>query len=181
MLQHVHVEPRDGHQSLAREIFPEVFTYTEHIDIPSWRKRMLQELEKGLRWMRLLFAKVVRLSDNLIHQVRQEHLESQPLEEIIDAPRESGTPSVHVESQSVPANSLEALRIQEQKLILAIAQNPRDTQLYKEIGDVYGKLKSYSDAKEAFAKVLKLDPKDTTAQEKLLVLQEFPSDESQKQ
>ncbi len=62
---------------------------------------------------------------------------------------------------------LEDLRLQEQRLILAIAKTPRDPDLYKIIGDIYTQTEEYEDAKEAYQRALKLDPDDYIIKTKL--------------
>ncbi|MEK7124972.1 MAG: tetratricopeptide repeat protein [Patescibacteria group bacterium] len=172
-LRRLEVHAGDLHKPFFRELFPEAVDAVGQIDARSWREQSLRELEKILRWLRLALTKIVSASDTLIHRVRQEHIHSRPLEDVVE--------EMHEEKKSVPThpviadNPILPLRQREQELIEAIAQNPRDSQLYKEIGDLYAKLKNYKDAKEAYATVLKLTPDDTAAEKKLSqVLKQLP-------
>lgn len=167
-------ETRTVGGSLAKEMFPEIAELVGHVDLSLWRERTLRELEKLLRWLRLALGIVTRGADHLIHRVRQEHLQSKPLERIVEETHTAAVepPPADIVQQENPAV---LLRHREQELIVAIAQNPRDPQLYKEIGELYAKLKSYGDAKEAFETALKLRPKDAKAQQELsAVLNELP-------
>jgi cytochrome c-type biogenesis protein CcmH/NrfG len=52
----------------------------------------------------------------------------------------------------------EQLRAEEQRLIVEVAQNPKDHQLYSDLARVYMRLRVYTDAVEALQQALKLEP-----------------------
>ena len=179
-LQRLEVGAEDLYKPFMGEMFPEVADAVAHIDIRAWRQESLRELEKLLRWLRLALTKVVSASDTLIHKVRQEHIQSRSIDEVVEATHEVKKQDI-VALAAAAENPLSTLRQREQELIEAIAQNPRNSQLYKEIGDLYAKLKNYEDAKEAYATVLKFNPNDTVAEKKLSsVLQKLPGDDIEK-
>lgn len=51
----------------------------------------------------------------------------------------------------------------EELLIERIAVNPKDIEAYERLGEYYLEIKSYTDSKECFKQVLKLDPKNKNA------------------
>lgn len=58
-------------------------------------------------------------------------------------------------------------RVQEAALIYRIAENPKDIEAYREIGDYYMGIGNIKDAKESFKMVLKLRPRDLKAKSSL--------------
>jgi tetratricopeptide (TPR) repeat protein len=58
-------------------------------------------------------------------------------------------------------------KVREAALIYRIAENPKDLEAYREIGDYYMGIGNIRDAKEAFKMVLKLRPRDLKAKSSL--------------
>lgn len=58
-------------------------------------------------------------------------------------------------------------KVREAALIYRIAENPKDIEAYREIGDYYMGIGNIKDAKEAFKMVLKLRPRDLKAKSSL--------------
>jgi len=58
-------------------------------------------------------------------------------------------------------------KVQEAALIYRIAENPKDIEAYREIGDYYMGIGNIKDAKESFKMVLKLRPRDLKAKSSL--------------
>lgn len=58
-------------------------------------------------------------------------------------------------------------KVQEAALIYRIAENPKDVEAYREIGDYYMDIGNIKDAKESFKMVLKLRPRDLKAKSSL--------------
>lgn len=58
-------------------------------------------------------------------------------------------------------------KVREAALIYRIAENPKDLEAYREIGDYYLGIGNIKDAKEAFKMVLKLRPRDLKAKSSL--------------
>ena len=56
---------------------------------------------------------------------------------------------------------------EEKKYIDAIAENPKDVEAYRALCDIYFNQQNYSDARACFRQLLKLDPDDVGAKEKL--------------
>ena len=58
-------------------------------------------------------------------------------------------------------------KVKEEALIHRIAENPRDVEAYRELGDYYLAIGSIKDAKDSFKMVLKLRPRDLKAKSSL--------------
>jgi len=71
-------------------------------------------------------------------------------------------PVVIQKKEPLPEN-----RVQEAALIYRIAENPKDLEAYREIGDYYMGIGNIKDAKESFKMVLKLRPRDLKAKSSL--------------
>lgn len=57
--------------------------------------------------------------------------------------------------------------ILEKKLIQKIANNPKDMENYRELGELYIKMKSFSDAEECYKQILKVHLRDVDAKRKM--------------
>lgn len=62
---------------------------------------------------------------------------------------------------------VEHLAKKEKELIKTISQNPKDPELYKELGSVYLEAKNFKDAQQAFEEAFKINPNDLEAKENL--------------
>jgi len=58
-------------------------------------------------------------------------------------------------------------KVKEDALIHRIAENPKDMEAYREIGDYYLSVGNIKDAKESFKMVLRLRPRDLKAKSSL--------------
>ncbi len=71
-------------------------------------------------------------------------------------------PPVRIKEEPVPED-----KMKEEALIHRIAENPRDIEAYRELGDYYMRVGSIRDAKDSFKMVLKLRPRDLKAKSSL--------------
>jgi tetratricopeptide (TPR) repeat protein len=75
---------------------------------------------------------------------------------------------IHKEPIVIPKKEpLPEDRVREAALIYRIAENPKDLEAYREIGDYYMGIGNIKDAKESFKMVLKLRPRDLKAKSSL--------------
>jgi tetratricopeptide (TPR) repeat protein len=75
---------------------------------------------------------------------------------------------IHEEPAVIPKKEpLPEDRVREAALIYRIAENPKDLEAYREIGDYYMGIGNIKDAKESFKMVLKLRPRDLKAKSSL--------------
>jgi len=169
--------------SVFHDFFPELARNFGSTQIKEYMALWLHEIEKLLRKVRLLFFRVDRLSDSLIKRIRSVHQQRVAKEEAKEAAEEAAiqpkvpeyvdVPTVQVRPRRA-APDMTALRVEEQRLIVEIAHAPKDARLYRDLGEVYVKMKNFEDAKESFSAALKLNPADDVSQRKLaLVLQKL--------
>lgn len=82
--------------------------------------------------------------------------------EVISRRRDPQDPVVVLKKESLPED-----KVREAALVYRIAENPRDIEAYREIGDYYMGIGNIKDAKESFKMVLKLRPRDLKAKSSL--------------
>lgn len=154
------------------DMMPEVIEGAGKIKVREHVAMALLETEKFLRKVRLVFSKFDGWAHTLIMQVRKAHrqtasqIEAAPTEEAEPVSPSAGfTPVTNVHVRAKP--SPEALKAEEQRLIVEIAKDPKNVALYTELGDVYMKLENYADAKESFQAASGLAKDDDTIKRKL--------------
>jgi tetratricopeptide (TPR) repeat protein len=82
--------------------------------------------------------------------------------EVISRRKIQDEPVVILKKEPLPED-----KVQEAALIYRIAENPKDIEAYREIGDYYMGIGNIKDAKESFKMVLKLRPRDLKAKSSL--------------
>lgn len=153
------------------DFFPEINHSLRSINFRQYQGYLLRETEKLLRRLRVASLKLERLTTALLDRVRgnghyqhdsekeggAEVFSSQPPAVILsDTP-----PSLWINGQS------KDYKKEERSLILDIARDPKNPELYRRLGDIYVSLGNFRDAKESLETVLKLDPEDSKTKEKL--------------
>jgi len=157
--------------TIWHDLFPEVIGGVKRVEAREYGTAWLRELEKFLRKMRLMFSQVDRLSGALIRRVRKAHQKSDML-----PPAEPAAPVVEVTPVEPKVATPEELKAEEQRLIVEIAQDPKNLDLYVELGAVYMAMQNFADAKESYSAALALRPDDSSLQRKLAqVLKKLPS------
>lgn len=151
--------------SIWADLFPELSEGLNSTRLKHYRVVWLSELEKLLRRLRVVSLKMDRMSDSMIKRIRnfteRKHIQSPVLKVQKPVRQKKETP--------------EDMKREEQKLIIEIAKNPKNPALYEVLGDLYMKMTSYTDAKEAYEAAAELDPskeelkvKHSQASEKVL-------------
>lgn len=167
----------NGYRGFAEAMFPEVFCYVRGVNVAAHKSTFLLEVEKLLRKLRVWFLKMDNISNQLIHKVRTSNQEIQEAE--LEKEREDKL------AEEVPAVvrisggiSPEELKKEEQRVIMEIAKNPKDAQLYKTLGNLYMRLEQFQDARESFVSALKLEPQMNGIQRKLDLLEKILGNDS---
>jgi len=146
------------------EFFPEAAQHLKMAKLREYGAAILAEFEKLLRRLRLISLRIDTLMSQLVHRVRKSNARR---EETLDR----GTESESEKDISRPVRTGDAkkqdLKEEEQKLIIEIAKNPKDAELYKRLGQVYLKTGESGDAFESFKKALELNPEDGETKAKL--------------
>lgn len=160
----------DSHEvgeHLWDDYFPELIHWLGHTKWRESRQAVLRETEKLLRRMRLVLLKVDHISDRLIKKVRRVHLTGH----LENTASQLGNNETLAIEPSKPAEiTPEDLKAREQQLIIEIAQNPKNPELYETLGDLYVKMGSAQDAQEAYEAALGFDPDNQALARKYSVL-----------
>jgi tetratricopeptide (TPR) repeat protein len=164
-------------KSYWAELFPEVKTAWDKVGVNGYKSIWLMETEKTLRKMRLVFLRVDRWSDLLIKKIRRIHANNKLNErqtvsnEIPDIRLASAVPAVPFSDDDFvspePKISIEFLRNEEQRLIMEIAKNPKNPNLYESLGDLYVEMRNYIDAKESYEAAIELNSQSESLRQKL--------------
>jgi len=143
--------------NIIHDFFPELIAWLEQIPWHKYRQMSLRELEKGLRWMRLTFSKIDHASARLIQKIRRTHIATE-LEHTALKPEIPTDVLIPDNMEVVATPAEEDLKGQEQQLIIEIAQDPKNVELYEKLGDLYLKMDNAQDARESFEAGLGFDP-----------------------
>ena len=167
------LEP-DAHtvgDSFVHDLAPEAVQRARAVHWRAFWNQMLQIIDEALHGIRAAFHAIGQASDRLrtsIQSVKHSIPEPQPV---------TSRPEPEQNKVAVPAPIDEAerkrlLKEEEQRLILDIAQDPKNVNLYVALGKVYTKLDNFADAAESFKTASKLDPDDDAIKERLKRAQE---------
>ncbi|MBP9822524.1 MAG: hypothetical protein KBC81_03765 [Candidatus Pacebacteria bacterium] len=162
----------ESHQvsdNIFEDFFPEIVEWFNGIPWHHYYQVSLQELEKGLRRMRLVFLKIDNVAMKLIQKVRHTHITTQ-LEHEASVQLENTEVAIQGEKELVVEPTAEDLKGQEQQLIIEIAQDPKNAALYENLGDLYLKMGNEQDAKEAFEAGLSFGPDNQVLARKYSVI-----------
>ncbi|MBI2058100.1 MAG: tetratricopeptide repeat protein [Candidatus Yanofskybacteria bacterium] len=143
------------------DFFPEVAGYFKRVDLGSYKNHLMKELEKFLRRLRVISLKLDSFTNKLLAKIKTEnvrngHSLAQEFKE-----------GAEVKTIQRKESLTERAKKEEQALIIEIAKNPKNPELYKKLAEVYLSVKNFSDAKESLETALELDPEDQQTKEKL--------------
>ncbi len=158
-------ESHEFGSSVFHDFFPELMTWLEQFAAQGYKQRSLVELEKTLRRFRLLSLKIDHMADSLIKKVRRIHVSAALENKVTEEKFKEETVSLEPRHKTME-EVLQELKTQEQNLIIEIAKNPKNPQLYEALGDLYLKLNSPEEAKESFEAALELNPHDLSLAKK---------------
>lgn len=159
-------EAHPAGQTVLHDYAPELVDWAATVPWRRFLHSVLVEFEKLLRKGRLLMSSLDRVSDKVIRKVRTVHQETAKQEEAIVAQREEAASQAE-EPDEIDMDDPEQLRQEEQRLIVAIAQNPKDSDQIIRLARVYMRLQAFGDAVEALEAALKLRPDDEVLQKRL--------------
>ena len=150
-----------GQEGFWAGFFPELAVRINSSKVRQLRLNMLAEFEKFLRKLRLLSLKIDAATNHLINQVRKSVVHHEGMINVEAVAR--------VEQEMEITNGTGGTRDleEEHRLIIEIARNPKNPQLYKKLGNIYMKTGEWHDASESFKKVLEFEPEDEITQNKL--------------
>ena len=143
-------------QSIWSDLFPELASGVNSTRLKHYRGVWLLELEKVLRRLRVMSMKMDRMSDSLIKKIRNV-TERKHEKHHGAAAAETGETTV-VKAAEPIRETIEDFKREEQKLIIEIAKNPKNSALYEVLGDLYMKMSNFADAKESYEAAIELNP-----------------------
>ena len=165
----------------AQSFFLRLRTRIKDLKYSEYRVKVLSWFEKALRKARLLFLKIDNFFLSGIKKAREgsqtwkirsrawvEHKREKKikkLEALQGIEKEKFIDKIK-ETKSGDGGKDNAAK-KEKELIKAISRNPKNPQLYKDLGFLYLDLENYKDAQQAFEQTLKLAPFDKEVKEKL--------------
>ncbi len=155
--------------SYGEEFFPEIKTLLDRVKFNEYKTMWLMETEKTLRKIRVIFLRVDRLSDTLIKKIRRININNQLNGHDAVNSEPAVMPSISKTSPAVKNEkiSIAFLKNEEERLIIEIAKNPKDPQLYEKLGDLYLEMDNFNDAKESYEAAIELSPQNETLKIKL--------------
>ena len=147
------------------DLLPELSERLQNLKLKEYGNLLFIELEKFLRRLRVISLKIDRISESWIKKIRKGNISRTTTSVITEKTEITETPILKV--QSTLKTNTEEIKKEEQRLIIEIAKNPKDFKLYEILGDLYVKMKSFSDAKESFEAAIELSPHDEKLQKRL--------------
>ena len=151
--------------NVLADLFPEFSERFKSLKLKEYGNLWLVELEKLLRRLRVVSLKMDRISDSWIKKIRKSNVSRITTQVISENTEVVENPTIKV--QTTPQTMIEEMKREEQKLIIEIAKNPKDSKLYEILGDLYVKMNNLSDAKESFEAAIELSPNSEILQKKL--------------
>lgn len=124
--------------------------YADDLDIPDVNDDNIRKIEDEK-----MFEGISKVDDGLEFTGRKAQVRSTVREEITIIPAKN-------EIEPLPED-----KVREDALIHRIAENPKDIEAYRELGDYYMAVGNIKDAKDSFKMVLKLRPRDLKAKSSL--------------
>jgi len=143
-------------QSIWSDFFPELANGVNSTRLKHYRGVWLLELEKVLRRLRVMSMKMDRMSDSLIKRIRNV-TERKHEKHHGAAVAETGATTFAKAAEPI-RETIEDFKREEQKLIIEIAKNPKNSALYEVLGDLYMKMSNFADAKESYEAAIELNP-----------------------
>ncbi len=151
-------------ENFCAEFFPEAAQHLKMAKLREYGAAILAEFEKFLRRLRLISLRIDTFMSQLVHRVRKSNARR---EETLDREMESEVEKDINRPVRAGDAKKQDLKEEEQKLIIEIAKNPKDAELYKRLGQVYLKTGESGDSFESFKKALELNPEDGETKAKL--------------
>ncbi|OGM99443.1 MAG: hypothetical protein A3B91_01190 [Candidatus Yanofskybacteria bacterium RIFCSPHIGHO2_02_FULL_41_29] len=152
-------------KAYGADFFPEIKVLIDKLGLHKYKTIWLREAEKILRKTRLVSLRVDNFSDSLIKKIRRVHINGQlngktSSEELVEDKNQM------IESEAKPI-SPNFLKNEEQRLVMEIAKNPKNPDLYESLGDLYIEMDNFVDAKESYEAAIELSPQKESLKIKL--------------
>ena len=149
--------------------FPEVYRFFQKVDFGFYRHLFFKELEKFLRRLRVVSLKIDSFTKHLIDKIRTKGTKREIIKHL--TPEKEGKDQEEAVQVFSEISKEERQKKEEHDLIIEIAKNPKNAELYKKLADLYILAENFSDAAEALETAMKLDPDDKKTAAKLRAVQ----------
>ena len=156
-------ESHETGETIIHDFAPEAVEWIRGIPWRQFLHRILSELEIGLNRLRQAMYGLGHASESVMKGVRRagQKAAKSHVAAVAQLEEDKKEREAEYDPDEVDMTDPEQLRAEEQRLIVAIAQNPKDVELYSDIARVYMRLRAYGDAVEALEQAVRLDS-DTT-------------------
>ena len=153
-------ESHEMGETLLHDYAPEAVSWFQGIPWKRFQHTFAVEAEKLLRRIRLAVSTVDRWSDRLVQRIRGagQRAARQHEREVAKREQEKKEHVAEPDPDAVDFDDPAQLKQEEQRLIIAIAQNPKDPELYSDLARITMRLGNYADAVEAMEQAVKLEP-----------------------
>lgn len=152
--------------SFFSDFFPELHQSFRRLDFSSYQSYFLREFEKFLRRLKVVSLKLEGLANSLIRKIKTNNHYTNGNGGAVEPKKQIAEPV-----KVFPVESEVNYKKEEQSLIIEIAKDPKNPELYRRLGDIYMSMKNFLDAKESWETALKFDPEDERTKEKLAKVQ----------
>ena len=150
-----------GWHTLVYDLCPEIWNWAKGIKVKEYKEMWLIETEKLLRRLRVTSQKMDRLSDLLIKKIRKStNSGNGPIFSAVEEGKEK-------QNAETKEDDKVEFKKNEQRLIIEIAKNPKNSALYEELGDLYAKAGDHRDAKESYEAAIELNSNNEELKKKL--------------
>ncbi len=166
------IESRITQHNFCSAFFEDIIDYSKGFNIRAHSLDLLAEFEKALRKLRLFVLKLDVVSHDLIKKIRsaaqhQKHMIIEHQSARDQAELASDSADGVIIRHQYAATYEQSLREEEQTLIMSIAKDPRNADLYKKLGIIYMRTTEFEDALQSFETAAKLDPGDISVKRRL--------------
>jgi tetratricopeptide (TPR) repeat protein len=148
---------------IVYDLCPEVWNWAKGIKVSEYKEMWLVEMEKLLRRLRVASLKMDRFSDSLIKKIRKQTHSSNGNGSTFSVAEFNN----EKQNAEVKPDGKTEFKKTEQRLILEIAKNPKNTAPYEELGDLYSEAGEYKDAKESYEAAIELNSNNEELKKKL--------------
>lgn len=147
-------------ESLLHEYAPELVDRVKRFPWRQFLHQALVRVEMGLKGMREALRRLDQASDRFVRSVRRGAQQAAQQHEAAVARQEVEKQEQERDTDEVDFDDPEQLKAEEQRLIVAIAQNPKEHELYSDLARVSMRMHNWKDAIEALEQAYRLQPEN---------------------
>lgn len=161
-------EAHPSGKTVLHDYAPELI---ERMKAIPWRQALhgaILRIEDALRGIRDAMRRLDQASDRILHSVRRDvQKAAQEHEKELTRREEERRQLQERDTDEVDFDDPEQLKAEEQRLIVAIAQNPKDHGLYSDLARIAMRMHNWKDAVESLGQAAKLEPENEQYRKRL--------------